>query len=135
MADITVTNTKLTALNAFEVLTAKAATEDTADTAQKFIFTPTGKDNHAVIIASTVADDATNEILKVTVKGGAGVFALGNLATTIPGAAGLYAFQIETGRYMQADGTIEFSFAPDKAAKKLLSDFALTVYVIETLPN
>lgn len=135
MADVTVTNTKLTAFNSFKVLTANPATETKDNTAQKFVFTPTGKDNHAIILVSTSADDAANEILDVTVTGGEGVFALGTLTTTVPGVAGLYAFQIETGRYMQSDGTIEISFAPDKSSKDLATDFALKVYVIESLPN
>lgn len=134
MADVTVTNTKFTAFNAFKLLVAHAATETTDATAQKFVFTPTGKDNHALIIASTTADDAETEALTVTVTGGAGPFALGALTATLPGVAGLYGFQIETGRYMQADGTIEMSFKPG-ASKDLKNDTALQVYVCETLPN
>jgi len=134
MANVTVTNTKLTAFNAFKVLAANAATETTDATAQKFVFTPTGKDNHALIIVSTTADDAAAEILTVAVTGGEGVFALGALATTVPGVAGLYAFQIETGRYMQSDGTIEMTFTPG-TGKDLATDFALKVYVCESLPN
>jgi len=134
MADVTVTNTKLTAFNAFKVLAAHAATETTDATAQKFVFTPTGKDNHTLIIVSTTADDAAAEILTVAVEGGDGAMGLGGLATTVPGVAGLYAFQIETGRYLQSNGTIEITFTPG-AGKDLKNDFALTAYVCEMLPN
>ncbi len=134
MADVTVVNTKLTALNAFKLLTENPATEETDNTAQKFVFTPTGKDNHALIIVSTAADDATAEILNVTIAGGDGPFALGALSAAVPGAAGLYAFQIETGRYMKA-GKIEMSFKAADASKDIKNDTALKVYVCEMLPN
>jgi len=130
MANVTVTNTKLTAFNAFKVLTANAATEATDATAQKFVFTPTGKDNHAVIIASV----ATADGVTVSLGAGSGVFALGTTADSIATAAGLYAIQIETGRYMKSDGTIEISFTAP-AAKDLVNDLALKVYVCEMLPN
>jgi len=130
MADITVTNTKITALNDFKVLTANAATETTDAAAQTFTFTPTGKDNHAVIVVSCASADG----LTVTVTGGDGPFSMGALTDTIGTAAGLYAFQIETGRYMQSDGTIDIAFQPP-ASKDLVNDLALKVYVIECLPN
>lgn len=130
MADITVTNTKLTAFNDFKVLTANAATETTDATAQTFTFTPTGKDNHMLIIASAASADG----LTVTVTGGSGPFALSALTDAIGTAAGLYAFQIETGRYIQSDGTIDIAFLPP-AAKDLVNDLALKVYVCEMLPN
>lgn len=130
MANVTVTNTKLTAFNDFKVLTANAATETTDATAQKFVFTPTGKDNHAVILVSAASADGVS----VTVGAGTGVFALGALTDAIGTAAGLYAMQIETGRYMNDDGQIEISFTPP-ASKDLVNDLALKVYVCEMLPN
>lgn len=134
MADVNVTNTKITALNDFKLLTENPATESTANTAQKFVFTPTGKDNHALIIVSTAADDATDEKLNVTIAGGDGPFALGDLSATVPGVAGLYAFQIETGRYLKA-GKVEMSFKVSNATKALKTDTSLKVYVCEMLPN
>lgn len=130
MADVTVTNTKLTAFNDFKVLTANAATETTDATKQTFTFTPTGKDNHAIILVSAASADG----VAVTVTGGAGPFALGTLTDAIATAAGLYAMQIETGRYMQSDGTIDIGFTPP-ANKDLVNDLALKVYVCEMLPN
>jgi hypothetical protein len=131
MGNITVTNTKLTAFNAFKVLAANAADLTTDATAQKFVFTPTGKDNHALILAESASADK----LEVTITGGDGPFAL---ATTVTAdaidAAGLFALQIETGRYMQSDGTIEISFKPP-TGKDLTNDNALKVYVCEMLPN
>ena len=130
MADVTVTNTKLTAFNDFKVLTANAATETNDATKQTFTFTPTGKDNHAIILVSAASADG----LVVTVTGGAGPFALSTLTDAIAAAAGLYAMQIETGRYMQSDGTIDIGFTPP-ASKDLVNDLALKVYVCEMLPN
>jgi hypothetical protein len=134
MADVTITNTKLTAFNAFKLLAAHAATETTDATAQKFLFTPTGKDNHALIVASTAADDADTEALTLTIPAGDGPFAGPALSATLPGVAGLYAFQIETGRYMQSTGTIELTFTPG-ASKDIATDTSLKVYVCEMLPN
>jgi hypothetical protein len=130
MANVIVENTKLTALNDFKALTANDATETTDAAAQKFIFTPTGKDNHTLILASCASADG----LSVTVSGGERVFALGNLTDAIAAEAGLYAMQLETGRYMKSDGTIEISFKPP-AGKDLVNDLALKVYVCEMLPN
>jgi len=131
MADVTVTNTKLTAFNDFKALTLNAATETTDATAQKFVFTPTGKDNHALIVVYNAAAEA----LTVTVAAGtAGPFSYGALTDTLAASIGIHVMQIETGRYMLANGTIEVSFTPG-SSKDLKNDNALQVCMVEMLPN
>lgn len=130
MADVTVTNTKLTALNDFKALTLNAATETTDATAQKFVFTPTGKDNHALIVVYNAAAEA----LTVTVAAGDNVFGYGALTDTLAASIGIHVMQIETGRYMQSDGTIEVSFTPG-AGKDLKNDNVLQVCMVEMIPN
>ena len=128
MADITIVNTKITALNAIQVLTQTAATEDGAGVAQKFVYTPTGKDNKVCLVFYNAAAVA----ITATIAAGEGVFGQAAKALTIPAtAAATTVVQIETGPYMQADGTIEISFDSNDAAKKLKTDHALTVGVIE----
>lgn len=130
MADVTVINTKLTAFNDFKALTLNAATETTDAKAQKFVFTPTGKDNHALIVVY----NAAAEELTVTVGAGTGVFALGALTDTLAASIGIHVMQIETGRYMNDDGEIEVSFTPG-SGKDLKNDNALKVCMVEMLPN
>ena len=128
MADVTITNSKIAALNDNQAMTLNAATETTDATAQKFIYTPTGKDNKICIVTVNGAASA----LTVTVTGGDGAFAMGDLTDTIPATAGTYIIQLETGRYMQSNGTIEISYLP-AAGKDLVNDHALTVGVIELI--
>lgn len=124
--NILITNNKITALNAFQAVTKMAADADTADLAQKFIYTPTGKDNKIAILIDVAA---TNGSVATSIKAGTRVFAgptkTGSVAQATTGVV-----QIETGKYMQADGTIEFTLTP-ASGKKLLTDHAAKVYVIE----
>jgi len=128
MANITIVNTKITALNAIQVLTQTAADEGGAGVAQKFIYTPTGKDNKiCFVFYNKVAFGIT-----ATIAAGAGVFGKAANALTIPATAlATTVVQIETGPYMLANGTIEISFDPANDAKILTADHALTVGVIE----
>lgn len=125
MADKVITNSKVT-LNTSRVLTWIAADEVTDATAQKFIYTPTGKDNKICFVIYSGAASA----LTATVSAGAGVFGSAAKANTIPATAGTYILQIETGKFMLANGTIELSILP-AAGKDLVNDHALTVGVIE----
>ena len=123
---ISVTNSKITTLNTKQALTLMAADADTNDLAQKFIYTPTGKDNRVVI---GIQVGPTNGAVAHSIKGGAGVFGtVAKTGSTAQSTTGIV--QIETGRFMQADGTIEFTFTP-ASGKKLKTDHALNVWVVE----
>lgn len=128
MANIAIVNSKVTALNAIQALTLTAADEGGAGVAQTFIYTPTGKDNKiSFVIYNKVAFAITTEI-----KAGTGVFGAAAKADSVAATAlGTSIVQIETGKYMQANGTIEIKFTPATGTKILTADHALTVGVIE----
>jgi hypothetical protein len=124
--DMAITNTRIAALNTDQTLTFIAADADTADLAQKFIYTPTGKDNKIVIGFKN-----TTGILAYSIAAGAGVFGAaaktGNIAAT-----STEVIQIESGRYMLANGTIEITLTP-AAGTKLLTNHAAAVFAIELI--
>jgi hypothetical protein len=123
---VSITNTRIAALNTSQALTFNAATADTAGATEVFTYTPTGKD-HKVLIGIQVAN--SNGPVSYSIAGGAGVF--GTAAKTGSVAQGTTGvIQIETGRYMSASGTIAITFTP-ASGKKLLTDHALKVWVAE----
>jgi hypothetical protein len=123
---IAITNSRISALNATQALTQVAADAVAAATAQKFVYTPTGKDNKVCFVVYNGAALG----LTATLSAGAGVFGTAAKANTIPATAGTYIVQVETGRHTLANGTIELSVLPG-AGKALLTDHSLTVGAIE----
>jgi glutathione synthase/RimK-type ligase-like ATP-grasp enzyme len=127
MANIAIVNSKITSLNVNQVLTQTAANEDGAGVAQKFIYTPTGKDARICFVVYNKAA-AT---IAATITAGARVFGAAAKVLTVPATALTTSiFQIETGKFMQTDGTVEVSFLPSGAGQ-LVTTHALTVGVIE----
>lgn len=126
MADKAIVNSKIAALNTTQILTQTAADETTDATAQKFVYTPTGKDGHIAFVINTSSANA----LTTTITAGTRVFGAPAKVNTIPATAGIYIIQIETGKYMLANGTVEISFLP-AAGKDLVNDHALAVGAIE----
>jgi hypothetical protein len=123
---IAITNSQIVTFGTVKALTFMAADADTADLAQKFIYTPTGKD-HKVVFGFQVAD--INGAVAISITGGTGVF--GTAAKEVEAAQAKTSLaQIETGRYVQDDGTIEITCTP-ASGKKLKTDHALNVWVIE----
>ncbi len=123
---IAITNSQIAAFGTVADLTFNAADADTADLAQKFYYTPTGKD-HKVVIAFQVAN--THGTVAVSFTGGAGVFGTAAKAVNAPQNK-TSLVQIETGRYMQSNGKIEIVCTP-ASGKRLTSDHALKVFAIE----
>lgn len=124
--DIAITNSLITALNADQALSFNAADQDTIDAVQKFVYTPTGKDNRVCI---GIQVGPTNGIVSWSIGSGTGVFGLPAKAGTTAQAT-TDIIQIETGRYMNADGKIVITFTP-ASGKKLKTDHALNVWVVE----
>jgi len=122
---IAVVNSKITALNDSQILTLTAADQTTDATAQVFTYTPTGKDNKLCIVFQT----SSANIVTVTIAAGVGVFGAAAKALTIPAVAGTYIVQIETGKYMQANGTISLSCLPTTV--DLVNELAFKVGCIE----
>lgn len=129
MGNIAVVNTLVAKMATNQVLTMTAADEDGAGVAQKFVYTPTGKDSKLCFV---IYNGATEKV-DVTISAGAGVFGLPAKTTQITDTAGHYLIQVETGHYRQANGTVELSIDPNNIAKKLKSDHALTVGCIELI--
>lgn len=130
MGDIAFVNTKITTLGTDQALTLTAANEGTNDTAQKFVYTPTGKDNK-VVLGFQVAD--SHGTVTWSIANGVGVFAKG-AKTGSTAQATTDVIQIESGRHLLANGTIEITFTPANG-KDLTNDHALKVFAIELIPN
>ena len=123
---LAITNTKITTLNAVQVLT-KVTADQTADaTAQNFVYTPTGRDGKLLFIIHQGAAS----VVVYTVAAGARTFAGAAAATTTAATAGTYVLQVETGKHIQADGTVVLSALPT-TGKDLVNDHAMTVGVVE----
>jgi len=129
MADIAIVNSLIAKMATNQVLTMTAADEDKAGVAQKFVYTPTGKDSKLCFV---IYNGAT-EKLDVTISAGKGVFGLPAKTTQITNVAGHYLIQVETGHYRQANGTVELSIDPNNVLKKLKSDHGLKVGCIELI--
>lgn len=126
MADMAIVNSRIVALNTKQALTLTAADVDVIDATQKFIYTPTGKDNKVVI---GIQVGPTNGAVAHSIAGGVGALAgAAKTGSTAQATTGIV--QIETGRYRTATGTIEITFTP-ASGKKLTTDHALKVFVIE----
>ena len=126
--NISLTNTKITALNTDQALTFNAADQDTINLTQKFIYTPTGYDNK-ICIGFQVGD--THGAVAYSIAVSPGVF--GSVAVTGSVAqAATEIVQIETGRFISATGTIEITATP-ATGKRLTSDHALKIFVIELI--
>lgn len=130
MGDIAIVNTKIAYLNTDQALTLTAADETTNDKAQKFVYTPTGKDNK-IVFGFQVAD--SNGTVTWSIANGVGVFAKGaKTSSTAQNTTDV--IQIESGRHLLANGTIEITFTPANGMD-LTNDHALKVFAIELIPN
>lgn len=130
MADVAITNTTITALNADQTFTANAATEDVADTAQKFVYTPgtyrkgtklgiffSNGTGHGAYTYSIAAGDMWASVAAKT----------GSIA-----AGAIEVIQVDTAKYTQSDGTIEITLTP-AGGKRLKTDHTASMYVLELL--
>lgn len=126
--NLSITNSQIASFGTSKVLAWATADQTTDATAQKFIYTPTGKDHKVVFVIYSGNASA----LTVTITAGAHVFGQAAKDVSIAATAGTYAIQIESGAYMQANGTIELSIKP-ASGKDLVNDHALTVAAIELI--
>lgn len=124
MADVTVTNTSLSALNIGYPVTANAATEDTIDAAQKFILTPNKGDEKTLIRISV---GPTNGAVAFSIAAGDFWMAVAAKTGSVAQATA-EVIEIESAKHMKSDGTIEVTFTP-ASGKKLKTDHALSVEV------
>jgi len=123
MADVTITNSQITAIDEAGDVTSNAATETTDETAQTFVYTPTAQANGVIVRVYTAA------AVTATFAEGDGVFA--NSDTSEDLAAGTYIYYLDLGRYLNSDGEVEMSFLPTGSSEDLVNDCALTVEVLE----
>jgi hypothetical protein len=119
------TNVLVGAFGTPKELTVVAADADSADLAQTFVYTATGKANKfAFIIYNTTG------VLTYTVNAGTGVMQ-GAAKTGTVAANKNWLLQVETGRYKKG-ATIELKLTP-ASGTKLLTNHAAKVSVIELL--
>jgi hypothetical protein len=123
--NLSLTNVLVGAFGTPKELTVVAADADTADLAQTFVYTATGKANKfAFIIYNTTGT------LTYTVNAGTGVMQ-GAAKTGTVAANKNWLLQVETGRYKKG-ATIELKLTP-ASGTKLLTNHAAKVSVIELL--
>ena len=127
MSEVAIVNTLIATKGVNQVLTLTAATEDGGGVSQDFIYTPTGRDSKCVFV---IYNGAT-EKLDVAIQAGTRTFGLPAKTTQITNTAGHYLIEVDTGSYIQADGAIVLTIDPNNVLKKLKSDHALTIGVIE----
>lgn len=124
MADITVVNTSLSALNIGYPVTANAADVDSANGTQKFVITPNKRDDKTLV---RITVGPTNGPVAFSIA--AGDFWMGIAAQTGSVAQSTSeVIEIESAKHMKENGTIEITFTP-ASGKKLLTDHALSVEV------
>jgi hypothetical protein len=125
---VTITNTKLVSMNTGLAMTANAATSTVIDTAEVFTATPTRPDYKLVYIIYNGSGHGA-----ITYSIAVGDFWAGTSAVTGSVAAGAsVAIELEGGRVKQDDGTVAITLTP-ASGKRLLTDHAAGMYVIETL--
>ena len=123
---VSITNTKITALNADQTLTQNAATSSVIDEAEVFTYTPTGKDNKILI---GFVNGTGHGAYTYSITAGTGVFGVAAKTGSIAAGA-TEVIQIETGRYMQTAGTVLITLTP-ASGKRLLTDHAAAMWVAE----
>ena len=123
---ISITNTRIVSLNVDQTLTNNALTSTTIDQAEVATYTPTGKDNKVLI---GFVNGAGHGAYTYSITAGAGVFGTAVKTGSIADGA-TEVLQIETGRYMQAAGTILITLTP-ASGKILLTNHAAKVWVAE----
>jgi len=127
---VTVTSSKITALNTITAVTSNAATADVDNTAEVFTITPTqATKSMTIIIGGTGAAADGNITASFSAGDMWGAKALGSLTVTKNTEKMI---KIDSFKAMQNDGTIDLTLTP-AATDKLLTDHAAYVKVIEEL--
>jgi hypothetical protein len=125
---VTVTNSKIVTMNTALAMTANAATSSTIDQAEVFTATPTRPDYKVAYIIYNGTGHGS-----ITYSVAAGDFWASTAAVTGTVAAGAFAVvELEGGKVKQDDGTVAITLTP-ASGKRLLTDHAAGMYVIETL--
>jgi len=123
---VAVTNATMLLFNKGYAITSNAATADSADLAEVFTITPTGKPSHLLIIINEVSSGGA---VAVSVAAG-GLWAAGSALSESVASGTSEAIVLETAKYMAAAGTIAVTLTP-ASGKKLKSDHGATMQVIE----
>lgn len=126
---VTVTNTKISALNADQTFTANAATSSTIDQAEVFTITPTGKANKTAIVFT---NGAGHGAFTYSIAAGANVFKAAAAKTGSIAAGASEVIQLDLGRYTSSTGTVVVTLTP-ASGKRLLTDHAASMSVLELL--
>ncbi len=123
MADVTITNSQITAIDEAGDVTANAATETTDETAQDFVYTPTAQANGVIFRVVTSAG------VTVKINEGDEVFANNDSSETL--TSGTYIYHFDLGKYIDSDGEVVLTFTPTGTSEDLVNDCALSVEAYE----
>lgn len=121
---VAITNSRIVSLNADQALTFNAATSAVNDATEVFTYTPTGRDNKIVLGFKNGTGT-----LAYSITAGVGVFGVAAKTGTVA-ANTTDVIQIETGKYMQAAGTILITLTP-ASGTALLTNHAASMFAIE----
>lgn len=126
---VSVTNTDVVTVNTEYAVTKNAATSTVIDATEVFTITPTkGVEKVLIFIEVTAGDQGA-----VAYSVAAGEFWAATSALTGSVAQGTTdVITLETAKYMAQAGTIAITFTP-ASGKRLLTDHALKVYVVEAV--
>lgn len=126
---VSITNTKLTALNADQTLTQNAATSSVIDAVEVFTITPTGKPNKTLI---GFVNGTGHGAYAYSIAAGAGVFKAPTAKTGSIAAGATEVIEIDLGRYQSSSATVVVTLTP-ASGKRLLTDHAAAMWVAELL--
>jgi len=129
MADVDITNVDVSALETMTELALDAATEDTIDTAQKFVITPDAyKQFERCAIVVKEANGAGN--LSFSLAAGDYYWASGKALTGSVTSSKTMVMVVESAKYKNSDGKMELTLTP-ASGKKLKTDHGAEVGFIE----
>ena len=129
---VSITNSKISALNSVLAMTVAAATSTAAGGPETFTYTPTaGCQKTALIFNNTGSTSIINYSIAAGSLGWASKAITGSI-----GASAIDALEIDNARVLSTSGTVQITFTPSTGASSttaLLSNAAFKMYALELL--
>jgi len=130
---VTVTNSKIAAINTLQTATDNIATANTDNLAEVFTYTPTAGCDKLVICFSNTYTEAYTYSIAASSEYWAGTSALtGTVAAKGSGSVTMAVLQLDTAKVKSGTGTIAITLTP-YTDTKLASEHIATVHVIELI--
>lgn len=125
MAAIACTKSTMAAFNTVYTLTANASSEDGANVAQAFTYSPTKACNRVLVFVSVA-----NTHGSVTITTAAGDFHMGGVVTLVCPQNVITGFVVEDAKMKTKAGLMTFTATP-ATGKTLTTNHVCTMYVVE----